>query len=198
MGHAAGAADRLGSALARLSGGPLPGRHPVGRGRGAGAGRGVCLAEAAALPRLVRFSLGMHALLALVASAAMMGVVALLLAIPFGREMFGALYSEAWSRRWRTRPRSPGWRSASGSGWRWRTRRAVQRRGPVWQRALRYLLGVIGLVAIWMGLRIIFPQEPLVLGLALRTVRYALAMLWAIVLWPWLLVRIGMGSADPV
>ena len=70
--------------------------------------------------------------------------------------------------------------------------------GPPWQRAVRYLLGVIGLAAIWLGLRIIFPQEPLLLGLALRTVRYTLAMLWAIALWPWLFVKIGLGTREPV
>jgi hypothetical protein len=45
-----------------------------------------------------------------------------------------------------------------------------------------------------MGLRVIFPQEPLILGLALRVARYACAMLWAIVGWPWLFVRFGLGA----
>jgi hypothetical protein len=66
--------------------------------------------------------------------------------------------------------------------------------GPWWQRALRYVIGVAGLFAVWMGLRMVFPQEPTALGLALRMVRYALAMLWAIVGWPWLFVRIKLGT----
>ena len=66
--------------------------------------------------------------------------------------------------------------------------------GPWWQRALRYVIGVVGLFAVWMGLRMIFPHEPTALGLALRMVRYALAMLWAMVGWPWLFVRIKLGT----
>ena len=138
-------------------------------------------------------------LLAFVAAAFIFVVVSLLLAIPFGTgQMFGELYTDAWTaRRWRTRPRSRGWRSVCGSAWRWRcapVRFAVA--GPWWQRALRYVIGVVGLFAIWMGLRMIFPHEPTTLGIALRMVRYALAMLWAIVGWPWLFVRIKLGTRE--
>ena len=68
--------------------------------------------------------------------------------------------------------------------------------GPWWQRALRYVIGVVGLFVIWMGLRMVFPHEPTTLGIALRMVRYALAMLWAIVGWPWLFVRIKLGTRE--
>jgi hypothetical protein len=47
-----------------------------------------------------------------------------------------------------------------------------------------------------MGLRMAFPQEPLLLGLALRGVRYGIAMLWAILVWPWLFVKIGLGARE--
>lgn len=66
--------------------------------------------------------------------------------------------------------------------------------GPAWQRTVRYLVGVLGILAIWMGLRLVFPSEPLALGLALRIVRYGLTMFWAIYLWPALFVRVGLGS----
>jgi len=66
--------------------------------------------------------------------------------------------------------------------------------GPAWQRTVRYLAGVLGILAIWMGLRLIFPSEPLALGLALRIVRYGLTMFWAIYIWPALFVRVGLGS----
>jgi hypothetical protein len=68
--------------------------------------------------------------------------------------------------------------------------------GPFWQRVLRYVLGIVGVLAIWMGLRVIFPEEPLMLGLALRMVRYGLAMLWAILVWPWLFLKIGLGARE--
>jgi hypothetical protein len=35
-----------------------------------------------------------------------------------------------------------------------------------------------------------------VLGLALRLVRYGLAMLWAIVVWPWLFLKIGLCTRE--
>lgn len=66
--------------------------------------------------------------------------------------------------------------------------------GPAWQRTVRYLAGVLGILAIWMGLRLVFPSEPLALGLALRIVRYGLTMFWAIYIWPALFVRVGLGS----
>jgi hypothetical protein len=68
--------------------------------------------------------------------------------------------------------------------------------GQAWKRLLRYVLGIIGLFAMWMGLRLSFPQEPLVLGLALRIVRYGLTMLWAIVAWPWLFTRLGLSTRE--
>ena len=66
--------------------------------------------------------------------------------------------------------------------------------GPAWQRTVRYVVGVLGILAIWMGLRLVFPSEPLALGLALRIVRYGLTMFWAIYIWPALFVRVGLGS----
>ena len=66
--------------------------------------------------------------------------------------------------------------------------------GPAWQRTVRYVVGVLGILAIWMGLRLIFPSEPLALGLALRILRYGLTMFWAIYIWPALFVRVGLGS----
>ncbi|MCX6030549.1 MAG: phosphatase PAP2 family protein [Chloroflexi bacterium] len=66
--------------------------------------------------------------------------------------------------------------------------------GPWAQRALRYVLGMIGVVVLWGGLKMLFPTEPLALGLALRVVRYALLMLWTAFLWPWLFVKLGWGT----
>ncbi len=54
------------------------------------------------------------------------------------------------------------------------------------------------LLAIWMGLGALFPREPLAPALILRIVRYALAMLWGILLWPWLFVRIRLGRREVV
>jgi hypothetical protein len=69
-------------------------------------------------------------------------------------------------------------------------------RGTTWQRAARYVLGMAGLLALWLGLKLIFPAEPYALGQFFRALRYALLMLWTAVAWPWLWVRLGLGSAE--
>ncbi len=148
------------------------------------------------LPRLKRLSLGVHILLALITAAAMLGITGLLLSIPFGTgQMFGELYTEAWGSALSDGGTIAGLAFGLWIGLVLETRTVgFSVAGPWWQRTLRYVVGVIGLAAIWLGLRMVFPQEPLVLGLALRMVRYGLAMLWAIALWPWLFVRIGLGT----
>ncbi len=150
----------------------------------------------ALLPRLKRLSLGMHLLLALLAAAVIVGIVSLMLAIPFGSgQMFGELYTESWGSALSDAGTVAGLAFGLWIGLVLETRHVgFSVAGPLWQRALRYLLGVIGLAAIWLGLKILFPEEPLALGLVLRMVRYGLAMLWAIALWPWLFVRMGLGK----
>ncbi len=150
------------------------------------------------LPQLKRFPLGIHVILAFVAAAFIFVVVSLLLAIPFGTgQMFGELYTEAYQSALEDAATIAGLAFGLWVGLALETR-AVRFTvgGPVWQRAVRYVIGIIGLAAIWMGLRMIFPQEPTTLGLALRMVRYALAMLWAILGWPWLFVRMKLGMRE--
>lgn len=150
------------------------------------------------LPALARLSLGAHVLLAFLVAAAIIGLTAVPLAIPFGSgQMFSDLYTEAWGAALSDSATVAGLAFGLWIGLVLEARHVRFRvAGPAWQRVLRYLIGVAGLAAIWMGLRIIFPQDPLVLGLALRFIRYALAMLWAIAIWPWLFVRIGLGTAE--
>ncbi len=50
--------------------------------------------------------------------------------------------------------------------------------GTVWQRVLRYLIGIIGVLAFWKGLGSIFPDEIDLISYALRFFRYFLIGLW--------------------
>jgi len=50
--------------------------------------------------------------------------------------------------------------------------------GSAMKRFLRYLVGIVGVVALYLGLKLILPEEPLLLGFTLRFVRYALIGLW--------------------
>jgi membrane-associated phospholipid phosphatase len=84
---------------------------------------------------------------------------------------------------------------------------ALQRRsanfsagGPIGQRALRFVLGTIGTLAIYLGLRVAFEaithEEGSALWYALRYVRYGLVGVWAIGLWPTIVVRTGLAAKE--
>lgn len=51
-------------------------------------------------------------------------------------------------------------------------------RGPIWQRILRYLVGLIGVLALYLGLGSIFPDEIDLISYSLRFFRYFLIGLW--------------------
>jgi len=70
--------------------------------------------------------------------------------------LFGLLAGVAWM--------------ASRGGW--------QASGPVWMRAARYVVGVIGVFVIWYGLGLVFPHGEALLPFVLRYVRYTLLGLW--------------------
>jgi len=53
-----------------------------------------------------------------------------------------------------------------------------QASGPVWMRASRYLVGLIGVLVIWYGLGLVFPRGEALLPIVLRYVRYSLLGLW--------------------
>lgn len=69
--------------------------------------------------------------------------------------------------------------------------------GPLWQRALRFVLGIIVAVGLWAGLDAIFPDDPLWLAVPLRIIRYLLLTLWIAYYAPMLFVRLRLASADP-
>ncbi len=68
--------------------------------------------------------------------------------------------------------------------------------GPLWQRIVRYILGIVVAIGIWAGLRAVFPAEPPLLALPLRFLRYLLLLLWVTYFAPWVFVRLRLASAD--
>ncbi len=68
--------------------------------------------------------------------------------------------------------------------------------GPFWKRLVRYVVGGAVLFGLQLGLKAVFRTEVESLALALRVVRYAMLMLWAIWLWPWLFVRLGLAERE--
>lgn len=166
-----------------------------------GAAIGIALAIAYAwvkpllLPHLKRLALAWHIVLALLVSAGIFAVQALLLTIPFGAgETFPDLYPDAVTTTVEGAATVAGLALGLWLGLVLENRYVhFSVAGPVGQRILRYLVGIVGLFVIWLGLRLIFPSEPAALGLSLRLLRYALAMFWAIAGWPWLFVKVGLG-----
>lgn len=63
--------------------------------------------------------------------------------------------------------------------------------GPLFQRALRLVLGLVVMLAIYLGLKRVFPAGPL-----FRGVRYALVGLWASLGAPWLFVKLRVAERE--
>lgn len=68
--------------------------------------------------------------------------------------------------------------------------------GPGGQRLLRFVIGAAGMLVFWRGLALIFPAEPLALGLVLRYMRYALTVVWALFLAPWVFMRLRLALPE--
>jgi membrane-associated phospholipid phosphatase len=64
--------------------------------------------------------------------------------------------------------------------------------GENWQLVLRYITGIIGVLILWAGLKIIFPSGDDWLALILRYVRYGLVGFWVTGLAPWVFYRLKL------
>lgn len=53
------------------------------------------------------------------------------------------------------------------------------------KRLMRYGVGLVGIFILYFGLKVVFPEEPLVLGMVLRYIRYALIGIWVTFFAPW-------------
>jgi len=67
--------------------------------------------------------------------------------------------------------------------------------GPLWQRAVRFLVGAVVLLVLYFGLKLAFPGEGEPLYFVLRVARYALVGLWAGLGAPWLFRRLRLASS---
>lgn len=69
--------------------------------------------------------------------------------------------------------------------------------GSTGRRAARYLLGIVVTVALWAGLDVLFPAEPLWLAVPLRILRYTVVLLWVSYYAPMTFVRLGWAEREP-
>ncbi len=85
------------------------------------------------------------------------------------------------------------------SGYAWFTRRFGRfNAGGAWEkRAMRFSIGLIGLVVLWYGLGQVFPRSEDALSFILRFFRYALVGGWVSAFAPWLFLRLKLADPAP-
>jgi membrane-associated phospholipid phosphatase len=64
--------------------------------------------------------------------------------------------------------------------------------GPLWKRAARYAVGLIGVLVIYAGLKAIFPSGDNALAYTFRYVRYTFLGLWVFAGAPWTFARLSL------
>ncbi|HWQ05415.1 MAG TPA: phosphatase PAP2 family protein [Longilinea sp.] len=86
------------------------------------------------------------------------------------------------------------WGMAAGYAWFTRKYGRFNAKGAWEKRALRFALGLIGLIILWYGLGLIFPQTEDILSYGLRFFRYALIGGWVAAGGPWLFLRLKLAD----
>lgn len=66
---------------------------------------------------------------------------------------------------------------AAGAAW-ISSRGGYQASGPLEKRAFRYLIGLIGILILWMGVGEVFPRDENLISYVLRYFRYTLVGFW--------------------
>jgi hypothetical protein len=74
---------------------------------------------------------------------------------------------------------------AAGAAW-IASRGGYETAGPLEKRALRYVIGLVGIMILWYGLGEIFPRGESIVPLILRYIRYSLVGFWVVGGAPWL------------
>ena len=72
------------------------------------------------------------------------------------------------------------------------SRGGYQASGPLEKRALRYVIGLMGVMILWFGLGQVFPDGETVIPLVLRYLRYALVGYWITAGAPWLFFHFNL------
>ncbi len=67
--------------------------------------------------------------------------------------------------------------------------------GPAWKRAFRYVIGLIGVLILWMGLGEFFPRGDGLLVYSLRFIRYALVGWWVTGGAPWVFQHFKLSTS---
>ena len=74
---------------------------------------------------------------------------------------------------------------AAGAAW-IASRGGYDASGPLEKRAFRYIIGLIGILILWMGLGLVFPRDENIISYILRYFRYTIVGFWVTAGAPWL------------
>lgn len=83
-----------------------------------------------------------------------------------------------------------------GFAWLRARRGVIQSNFGTWQRIARYLVGIIGVVALYAGLGSLFPDDPGLISALLRYIRYFLIGVWIACLAPLLFEKMKIGRIE--
>ena len=67
-------------------------------------------------------------------------------------------------------------------------------RGRIWQHVLRFTVGILGVLVIWRGLGVVFPDGEHFLGIVLRYLRYALVGSWITGFAPMMFIKLNIAE----
>jgi membrane-associated phospholipid phosphatase len=70
--------------------------------------------------------------------------------------------------------------------------------GPRAKRALRFVLGMIGVIILWLGLTTVLPRDASLLSQVLRYFRCALTGFWVAYIAPWVFIKLGLQNTTKV
>jgi len=70
--------------------------------------------------------------------------------------------------------------------------------GPLWKRAARYVVGMIGLLVLYAGLKAIFPSGDTLVPYFFRYIRYTFLGLWISGGAPWIFKKLNLSKSHAV
>jgi membrane-associated phospholipid phosphatase len=131
-----------------------------------------------------------------IAAATALSVAILLLGIAVRAASSGVIHPALWAwfateaRSFEALAGRAGALFGLGVGWAMALRRArFDAGGPLAKRFVRFIIGMVGVLLFWQGLKAVFPKEPETVGLAFRFVRYTIMTWWVTFLAPWLFLK---------
>ena len=75
-------------------------------------------------------------------------------------------------------------------------RGGFQASGPAWMRALRFVVGLVGIAVFYIGLKLVFPDGEDIVALVFRYIRYTLVGAWVSAGAPWVFSKLKLANPN--